>query len=70
MSATFLTREEVKELTGAHSRQRQIDTLRLQRVPFFVNAAGWPVVTRSVLSGDRAAPQAAGGWAPRVLRTA
>jgi len=70
MSETFLTREEVKELTGAHSRQRQIDTLKQQRVPFFVNAAGWPVVSRSVLNGERAMPKKSEGWTPPIMRMA
>lgn len=47
----FLTAEELHELTGYAQRARQIAQLRKMGVPFFVNAAGRPVVVRAALSG-------------------
>lgn len=47
----FLTAEELHELTGYTQRARQIAQLRKMGVPFFVNAAGRPVVVKAALSG-------------------
>jgi hypothetical protein len=68
MSTTFLTREEVKELTAAHRKKRQINILRAQRIPFFINAAGWPVVTRAAIQGGGTTESCTVGWTPPVLR--
>lgn len=69
MSTTFLTREEVKELTAAHRRKRQIELLRAQRIPFFINAAGWPVVTRAAVQGRETTDSRTTGWTPPVFRS-
>jgi hypothetical protein len=68
MSTTFLTREEIKELTAAHWKKHQIETLRAQRIPFFINAAGWPVVARAAVQGVGLNESNATGWTPPVLR--
>jgi len=67
MSA-FLTSTEMEELTGIKTGrggksklERQIDQLRVMRVPFLTNAAGRPIVARAYF--DCAAPKA--GWEPR-----
>jgi hypothetical protein len=62
----FLTRAQLRELTGAATRARQINVLKRNGVPFIVNAAGWPVVTVSAVEGRREAP-APQGWVPRIL---
>lgn len=67
MSTTFLTREEVKELTAAHRKKRQIEILRAQRIPFFMNAAGWPVVPRAAIQGGGMPDSRTVGWTPPVL---
>ncbi|APX94288.1 hypothetical protein BWR19_15850 [Halomonas sp. 1513] len=41
-----LSRTELKELTGASQRRKQIDHLRAMGIPYRVNADGWPVVLR------------------------
>jgi hypothetical protein len=68
MSTTFLTREEIKELTAAHWKKHQIETLRAQRIPFFINAAGWPVVARTAVQGTGSTASNAAGWTPPVFR--
>ncbi|MCE8050261.1 DUF4224 domain-containing protein [Halomonas daqingensis] len=42
-----LSRTELKELTGATRRQKQIDHLIAMGIPYRINADGWPVVLRS-----------------------
>ena len=51
MTNTFLTREEIIELTSRKQPKKQAETLRKNGIPFFTNAAGYPVVSRSVLEG-------------------
>jgi hypothetical protein len=54
----FLTSEEVATLTGRKFKARQIEALKMMAVPFRVNAAGRPVVTRAAIEGsaDRTTP--------------
>lgn len=69
MSSTFLERDEIKELTGRTKVALQIAQLAKMGIPFFVNAVGRPVVTRSAIEG-RGAPVAAApkkAWMPKVL---
>lgn len=42
-----LSRTELKELTGASRRRKQIDHLNAMGIPYRINADGWPVVLRS-----------------------
>lgn len=51
MSATSLTREEIKELTGRTYIRLQIEALRKMGIPFFINDIGRPVVARSIVEG-------------------
>lgn len=55
MSTTFLTQEEIAELTGRKVRSKQIEALRQMGLAFFVNPVGRAVVTRSAIEG-RSAP--------------
>jgi len=48
---TFLSPAEISELTGRRAHKLQIETLRKQGVPFFLNAAGRPIVPRSAIDG-------------------
>ena len=73
MSDTFLSEDDVATLTGAKTKSKQIQVLRRNGVPFFVNAAGRPVVARVAVEGGApkgaskaAEPQRA--WVPRVLQ--
>lgn len=70
MSNTFLTREEIRELTGRAHSNLQVAALSKMGVPFFVNAIGRPVVPRSSIEG-RGAPAASPArkaWVPNVLK--
>ena len=64
----FLTREELRELTGRARKAAQIDQLRRMGIPYYLNAAGRPVVARAVIEGgkQKSQPQT---WRPAVLGT-
>ncbi|MCG9124263.1 DUF4224 domain-containing protein [Laribacter hongkongensis] len=73
MMSMFLNQEEVDLLTGIRrgrtegrqkltKYQRQVAFLRGTGIPFVVNAAGRPVITRAALEGSRAVPPAPTGW--------
>ncbi|MFK3740561.1 DUF4224 domain-containing protein [Massilia sp. TN1-12] len=67
---TFLERDEIKALTGRSYVKLQIEALKNMGIPFFVNAIGRPVVTRSAIEGrGNAATQQKKAWQPRVLTT-
>lgn len=70
MSGTFLSPEEIKELTGRSYIKLQIEALSKMGLPYFVNGIGRPVVTRSAVEGRNSgvAPQKK-AWTPRVLKT-
>lgn len=51
----FLTRDELKQLTGTADRKRQAECLRANRIPFYLDVLGRPVVARSVFDGQRPA---------------
>ena len=71
----FLTPDEVQTLTGiAKGRlgrtreQLQIDWLSRSGIPFWTNARGRPVVSRSAITGAKPKEVAAPGpWVPRVM---
>jgi hypothetical protein len=63
---TFLSVEELVVLTGRKVKSKQIEALRRMGIAFFVNAAGRPVVARSVVEGRREqVPRPS--WQPNVL---
>lgn len=51
MSATFLDKTEISELTGRRAHNLQIAALRRMGLPFWVSDAGRPVVPRSAIEG-------------------
>jgi hypothetical protein len=69
MSDTFLTKEEIAELTGRKYVRLQIEALRKMGLPFFINAIGRPVVARSVIEGRREKGEPPKPkWVPNVLK--
>lgn len=65
----FLTETELAVLTGRKRKADQIAQLRIMGLPFFVNAAGRPVVTCSAVEGSKQKePQRQ--WIPAALRSA
>lgn len=69
----FLEPEEIAKLTGIRGgvkgksrEERQIAQLRAQKVPFFVNAAGRPVVARAAIEGGPR-PKEVASWEPGVM---
>lgn len=71
MSETFLTKEEVAELTGFKTKRRQTGQLRKMGLPFWLNAAEAPIVPRSAIEGKVTArpPVPKPQWVPPGLRT-
>ncbi|MDR6381770.1 DUF4224 domain-containing protein [Paraburkholderia caribensis] len=74
MSDTFLSPEEMAELTGVRTGRRgksreelQIEWLRTSGIPFWTNARGRPVVARVAIEGRPAAEQPKKKWQPKVL---
>ena len=69
---TFLPTEDIITLTGIRCaragqtrEQRQIAALSKMGVPYFVNAAGRPVVARAAVEGQASSATAeASGWEP------
>lgn len=74
----FLKPDEIATLTGIRGgakgktrSQRQVDALRKMGIPFFVNAAGRPVVTRAAIEGHQIEKKPeTKEWSPAVLRAA
>ncbi|MGN8062752.1 DUF4224 domain-containing protein [Ralstonia sp. 22111] len=78
MSDTFLSPQEIEELTGVKTgknnrkrEQLQIDWLRAAGIPFWENARGRPIVARAAIEGRRTAEVAAAEpkkkWQPPTL---
>ncbi|URL59577.1 DUF4224 domain-containing protein [Luteibacter flocculans] len=47
-----LSREEIAELTRAHTRAKQLAFLRRNGIRHYVDNAGWPVVTVAAVEGQ------------------
>lgn len=65
----FLSADQVEELTGRKLKRLQIEQLRKMGIPFFVNAAGRPIVTRTAIEGREQAPTTK-KYIPAALRQA
>lgn len=69
-TSTFLTQEEVAELTGRKVRSKQIEGLRQMGIAFWVNPVGRPVIARSAIEGRANVPAPTPGKVvPRLFRT-
>lgn len=67
-SELFISREDLITLTGCHHKQAQINVLRQNRIPFFLNASGRPIVTRAAVEGrERTSAEKTEAWQPAVL---
>lgn len=75
MSDLFLAPNDIVSLTGVRGgyrgktrEQRQIEVLRKQKIPFFINAAGRPVVAKAVIEGSAAPKHSAPlSWEPGIM---
>jgi hypothetical protein len=65
---TFLDDDEVVKLTGRKMKGHQIDALRKMGLPFFVNATGHPVVTRSAIDGKRESAKVKSTWNSSIVK--
>lgn len=64
VSNLCLSRDEIAELTRAQTRRRQVDFLCRNGIRHYVDAHGWPVVTRVAVEGSSAPAQDAAAWRP------
>lgn len=72
MSQTFLSTQEIAELTGVLTgkdrktrEQLQVDALKKMKIPHYVNARGRPIVARAIIEGGSAKPaDKPTGWEP------
>ncbi|MHB1430227.1 MAG: DUF4224 domain-containing protein [Rhodocyclaceae bacterium] len=66
----FLTDEDLRALTGYVHRAKQVAQLRRMGIPFFLNAAGRPVVARAIIEGGKDGPATtAKTWEPTWAAT-
>lgn len=56
----FLSKDEVRTLTGRIHREKQITQLRKMGVPFYLNAAGNPIVARAAIQQSLSSAGAVG----------
>lgn len=67
----FLSRDEIKQLTGTADRKRQAECLRQNRIAFTMDVFGRPVVTRSAVEGRQAKAEDKQVWpGPSFLKVA
>jgi hypothetical protein len=66
MINAFLSADELVVLTGRKVKSKQVEVLRRMGVPFFVNACGRAVVTRTAVEG-RGEVRPKASWNPSVL---
>lgn len=68
----FLTTEDLRILTGRARRADQVAALKRMGIPFWVNAAGIPIVARAAIEGGAVQRQdiQPATWTPKPLRKA
>ena len=57
-----LSRDEIAEFTRARTKGRQLQFLIRNGIRHYVDAGGWPVVTRAAVEGERDASPPAPAW--------
>ena len=62
----FLAQDDVAILTGKKKKSCQVDQLRDMGIPFYINAAGRPIVTYLALEGGKIEKPDT-EWKPAVL---
>jgi hypothetical protein len=66
----FLEATEIRFLTGRGHKNKQIEQLRRMGIPFYINAAGWPIVAKAAIEGGRLEKSLTEKpWRPEVLGT-
>lgn len=63
----FLEPSDLATLTGRKLKSDQIDQLRYMGIPFFINAAGRPVVTRAAVEGRKEDQSVRKKWQPNGI---
>lgn len=60
----FLSDSDLRDLTGYVRRAKQVAQLRKMGIPFFVNAAGRPIVARATIEGRNEPAAKEKTWEP------
>lgn len=64
---TFLSPEELHDLTGYRNAHKQCEQLKAQRIPFVTNARGYPRVHRHAIDPKAIKPKKpTQTWQPQV----
>ena len=63
-----LSRAEIVELCRTPRKARQLAFLRQNGIRHYLDAYGWPVVTRAAVEGVKEAAPATPGWRPNKAR--
>lgn len=63
----FLEPDDVAILTGRKFKSDQVEQLRVMGIPFYVNAQGRPVVTKSALESFDKGQPVVKKWQPNVV---
>ena len=64
MSNLCLTRDELADLCRTKLKRKQGDFLRSNGIRHYVDAHGWPVVTRAAVEGQTDTAKPAPAWKP------
>ena len=64
MSNLCLSRDEMAELCRTPRKAGQLQFLRQNGIRHYVDAHGWPVVTRAAVEGQPDQAQAKSAWKP------
>ena len=65
MKSFCLSRDEIAELARSPQRKRQVAFLVRNGIRHYIDAYGWPVVTRAAVEGERESKKASVEWMPR-----
>lgn len=63
----FLEPPDIAELTGYRLKSAQIEQLRFMGIPFYINASGRPVVTKSAVEGRKEDAPVKPKWQPNGI---
>lgn len=63
----FLTKDELRQLTGVARKAGQIVQLRKMGIAFYINAIGEPIVAKATIEMGVAKHDNVKTWSPKVL---
>lgn len=67
MTLVRLSKPEMRDLCGSPQRKHQIGFLRLNGIPYYVDAHGWPVVLQAAVDPTIARVAESRAWKSRKV---